>query len=219
MTHLRGWPEISGIRHAHTRLWGQGGWRCMVSIRDSVRVLHPAPSRSGLSLLGVDVPPCLWRGPQVLPALYGLGGRKRVASSQLLSSFTPRAACQMLAVTVLDIVMARYQGGFCFFQRVLPCLCIWPGGGIAVPLFEAANKQMLQQRGQDAERWGNRHRAVRDHCLGRVGDVSQANALFIGRRVTRTQIDAGKGVGSFHQKLKEDDGQAKAIMLAGAVHG
>src|SRR5260370_6228817 len=218
MTHLRGWPEISGIRHAHTRLWGQGGWRCMVSIRDSVRVLHPVPSRSGLSLLGVDVPPCLWRGPQVLPALYGLGGRKRVASSQLLTSFTPRAACQMLAVTVLDIDMARYQGSFCFFQRVLPCLCIWPGGGIAVPVFKAANKQMLQQWVQNVERRGNRHGPVRDHVFRRVGEVSQANALFIRWRIARAQIDAGKGMRSLHQKLKENGRQAKAIMRAAAAH-
>src|SRR5260370_27025368 len=110
----------------------------MVSIRDSVRVLHPAPSRSGLSLLGVDVPPCLWRGPQVLPALYGLGGRKRVASSQMLSSFTPRAASQIRPVPVLDTDMARYQRGFCFFPRVLPDLCIWPCGGIRVPALKAA---------------------------------------------------------------------------------
>src|SRR5260370_33247550 len=107
MTHLRGWPEISGIRHAHTRLWGQGGGRCMVSIRDSVRVLHTVHSRSGLRLLGVDVPPCLWRGPQVLPALYVLGGRKRGASAQLRTSMTAREACQMHAVTVLDIDMGR----------------------------------------------------------------------------------------------------------------
>src|SRR5260370_14848824 len=147
----------------------------MVSIRDSVRVLHPAPSRSGLSLLGVDAPTCLWRGQQVLPALYGVGGRKRVASSQLLSSFTPRAACQMLAVTVLDIDMARYQGGFCFFQRVLPGLCIWPGGGIAVPVFKAANKKMLPQWVQNFEQRGARHRPVRGHVFLRQEEVSQEN--------------------------------------------
>src|SRR5690349_8343712 len=61
---------------------------------------------------------------QMLAFLHDLNGRERITSAKKLCAFTPRTACQMLAVTVLYVDRARNERIRCFFQCILPGLRI-----------------------------------------------------------------------------------------------
>ena len=70
--------------------------------------------------------------------------------------------------------------------------------------FKALAKQGLQFRGEEIG-WGGNGGGAIGNPSAAVGEMAGGDAFFNGGWISRTEIDASEGVGSFHQQLEDEN--------------
>ena len=123
----------------------------------------------------------------------------------------------MTAVAMLTVALAGFQGSLRFVQGVQPRSSIGARLGVTVSIDEAPLEELPQRRMQDAKGKRRRHGAIGPTRPGPVGEMSQGDADLEGRRIARPRVPARVRVRAFHEKLENQYGQSKRVMLGHAV--